>query len=98
MSRIKSDFDLYMCILKKERKIFCFCHFKKRSAFYHRFFLPLQERVQNDPSSIDNPDDLQDNPLYFTRTKGLFRVCFPTPERPSSSKGTQDFPLFAHVF
>ncbi|XP_035707397.1 uncharacterized protein LOC110848425 isoform X1 [Folsomia candida] len=46
----------------------------------------IKERVQNDPSSIDNPDDLQDNPLYFTRTKGLFRVCFPTPERPSSSK------------
>ena len=26
--------------------------------------------------------ELQSNPLYFTRTKGLFRVCFPQ-ERPT---------------
>jgi len=48
----------------------------------------IQDKIQKDPSLVEqiSADDLQSNPLYFTRTKGLFRVCFPTPDRPAQSK------------
>jgi hypothetical protein len=44
-----------------------------------RFSGSFQSRIED--SSITTAE-LQTNPLYFTRTKGLFRVCFPQ-ERPS---------------
>jgi len=38
----------------------------------------LKERLEKEGGSDNiNPGDLESNPLYFTRTKGLFRVCFP---------------------
>jgi len=37
----------------------------------------LKDRIEKDGVDNISPTDLESNPLYFTRTKGLFRVCFP---------------------
>lgn len=47
----------------------------------------IQEKLQSLVTDGDIPaEDFPSNPLYFTRTKGLFRVCFPTAERPPQNK------------
>jgi hypothetical protein len=81
-----------------------------KNAFYSLFdkllkiflsYFYLQDKIVKDPSVTDaiTADDLQSNPLYFTRTKGLFRVCFPTKDLPNTSKGNkQQFNTHTLIF
>jgi hypothetical protein len=51
--------------------------------FEFNIFASSQRSVQTDQSMKDKFDS---DPVFFTRTRGLFRVCFPH-ERPDQDKG-----------
>lgn len=51
--------------------------------FFLKFF---QEKIRDENIT---PEELQSNPIYYTRTEGLFRICFPN-DRPKG-KGKRFF-------
>lgn len=78
--------SISFCFISFRFVLYLFSPFARFSFLNLRFFFFLQNYAAKHPDSQSLLDSVNNKYYYYTRTRGLFRICYPK-ERPPASAG-----------